>query len=98
MFVLVAERVLAREHIIGDKQVSVRCPSPSLLPAADHDDAAPLCKTVQIHGGSPLLSEKILKTFFTSREKSGGGPIESIMMGQDNEIVSITFQFPEGTF
>lgn len=52
--------------------------------------------SVEVHGLKPIHSESILRTFFSKKTKSDGGPIDCVVMQPEHTMAIITFRSSEG--
>ena len=85
-----ARAVSSRGHKLGEKVLEVSLYTP---PGDDADDAVPQC-TVEVRGFDPAKTE--LYEMYFANPRKGGDNIVDLHLSEDQAIMYITFETPDG--
>ena len=85
-----AEAVCSKGHKLGDKVLEVTLYTP---PADEPEDGQPQC-TVEVRGFDPAKID--LYEMYFSNPRKGGDNITDLSVNEDQTVMYITFETPEG--
>jgi hypothetical protein len=92
LVIVVAQRVVSYDHSKQGYEVILKT-----KPVSDEKCPTQTIDTVKVKGVDKTVSIETLTYYFESKKRSGGGPIVDIRCSEEDEnVVFITFESPEG--
>ena len=89
------KRLLETKHVIDDEELILREIIPSPPPTDSFTELPPLVDnggTVVVRGFHQTISKEMLELYFTHEAKSGGGPVDDIVIKGKEAFVVFTDQ------
>lgn len=92
MLILVYEKIFQSKHVIDEQDLSIKELPPAIESSIEPFSMVNDGGTVVVRGFQQPVHESMLDLYFTNELKSGGGPIDRIVMKEKEIFVVFTDQ------